>query len=146
MANLAAAAAGAALAFALIACSGTGASAPPDATQGDTSLASASAVVVGASEAVELLDERDDLVIIDVRTPEEFAGGHLAGAKLIDVQDPSFRAKVEALDRDVAYVVYCRAGNRSAVAVDIMQELGFVELYDAGGFADLAAAGADVES
>lgn len=99
-------------------------------------------IVVDADEAVEMLGERDDLQIIDVRTPAEFDGGHLAEAQLIDIQDPGFVEQVEDLDRDGAYLVYCRTGNRSAQAVSILRDLGFTELYDAGGLADLAAAGA----
>ena len=98
--------------------------------------------VVGAGEAVELLDARDDLVIIDVRTPGEYAEGALAASALIDIQAADFEQRIGELDRDAAYVVYCRSGNRSAQAVAIMADLGFTELYDAGGFADLAAAGA----
>ena len=98
--------------------------------------------VVGAEETVELLDARDDLVVIDVRTPQEYDEGALAASELIDIQAADFRQRIGELDRDVAYVVYCRSGNRSAQAVTIMADLGFTELYDAGGFADLAAAGA----
>lgn len=100
--------------------------------------------VIGADDAVQMLEDRDDLRIIDVRTPAEFEAGHLAAAQLLDVQDRGFVENLEALDRDAAYVVYCRTGNRSAHAVSIMRDLGFTELYDAGGLAELAAAGAPV--
>lgn len=126
----------AALTVAMAACSG--AAADIGATDERVS------VVIDAGEAVQMLDERDDLQIIDVRTPAEFEAGHLTAAQLIDVQDRSFVEHLEPLDRDAAYVVYCRSGNRSAQAVSIMRDLGFTELYDAGGLADLAAAGASV--
>jgi phage shock protein E len=100
--------------------------------------------VLDAASAVELLEGRDDVVIVDVRTPIEFAQGHLTGAELIDIQAADFTARIGELDPDGAYLVYCRSGNRSAHAVRAMAELGFGELYDAGGLADLARAGADV--
>jgi phage shock protein E len=98
--------------------------------------------LVAADEAVDLLGDRDDVTIIDVRTPEEFEDGHLDDAELFDIQASDFEERIAALDRDEPYVVYCRTGNRSAVAVELMEDLGFTEVYDAGGYADLADAGA----
>lgn len=79
-------------------------------------------------------------VLIDVRTPEEVADGAIQGAVNLDLQD-DFRAAIAELPRDDAYFVYCRTGNRSAQAVAIMAELGFVDVVDGGGYADLVAAG-----
>ncbi len=70
--------------------------------------------------------------VIDVRTPEEFAAGHLAGAVNINVQADDFDAKIGALDPEASYVVYCRSGNRSGVAVDRMSALGFTHAVNAG--------------
>lgn len=94
--------------------------------------------------AVELLEQGDDLVLIDVRTPEEFADGHVAGAEMIDIQAEDFADRIAELDPDATTVVYCRTGNRSARAAAYMDEQGFTDVYDAGGFADLAEAGASV--
>jgi phage shock protein E len=127
-------------ALALAGCTGaeadTGAP-PPVAAPSDVHIE-----VVDADRAVSLLADRDDLTIIDVRTPEEHAAGHVAGTELYDIQSPDFADRIAALDPEGAYLVYCRTGNRSAVAVQAMADLGFVEVYDAGGFDDLAAAGA----
>lgn len=73
-----------------------------------------------------------DAIIIDVRTPEEFAAGHLEGALLYNVQDPSFEANIAALDATATYVVYCRSGNRSAQAIERMKAVGFTTLTDLG--------------
>jgi len=81
-----------------------------------------------------------DTVIIDVRTADEFASGHLTGAVNVDVQSASFDAQVAQLPLDGEYVIYCRSGNRSAAAVERMQNLGFVTLTDAGGLDSAAAA------
>ncbi len=127
-------------ALALAACSNAGTS--KDAA-GQTT-ARPGAVTIGAEDAVALLEDRDDVQVIDVRTPQEFAQGHLDGAALIDIYDPGFRDDVAGLDRDASYLVYCRSGSRSSQAVALMQDLGFAEVYDAGGLATLAQAGATV--
>lgn len=73
------------------------------------------------------------LVVLDVRTPEEFAAGHLDGAVMIDFQSPSFAADVVALGEDTPVFVYCRSGNRSAQAVAAMVQLGFTDLTELDG-------------
>jgi phage shock protein E len=145
-------------AIAMSACASAGATADAPATDAadatDAGAADADAdagaaerpgvVRIGAQDAVSLLAERDDLTIIDVRTPEEFADGHLADAELVDIYEAAFRDEIDGLDRDGSYVLYCRSGNRSGQAAAFMQELGFAEVYDAGGLADLANAGATI--
>ncbi|MFD4470048.1 rhodanese-like domain-containing protein [Rhodococcus sp. NPDC058505] len=73
------------------------------------------------------------VVLIDVRTPAEFAAGHLDGARNIDLQSAAFDSSIAALDPDAAYLVYCRSGSRSAQAVARMEAAGFTRLTDAGG-------------
>ncbi len=83
-----------------------------------------------------------DFVILDVRTPSEFAAGHLAGAIMIDFNAGSFRAEVDKLDKNKRYLVYCRTDNRSGQAVAVMKDLGFKEVYDmTGGITAWTAAG-----
>ena len=94
---------------------------------------------VSASEAVKVLDSR---VVIDVRGPDEVAEGAIVGATVLDFNAGEFQAKIGDYDRNAAYLVYCRSGNRSGQAVAIMKELGFTDVIDAGAYADLAAAGA----
>lgn len=72
-------------------------------------------------------------VLLDVRTPEEYAAGHLAGATLIDYQSPEFEQKISELPRDKTYLVYCRSGRRSKGACEQMQQLGFPNLVDLQG-------------
>lgn len=80
--------------------------------------------------------------IIDVRTPEEFAAGHVAGALNINVESPTFADEIATLPKDETYVVYCRSGNRSAAAAAQMADAGFTDLYDVdAGLATLAEAG-----
>ena len=64
------------------------------------------------------------LVVLDVRTPDEFAAGHLAGAVDLDFYAATFGDDLAALDTGVPYVLYCRSGNRSADAREMMRSLG----------------------
>jgi rhodanese-related sulfurtransferase len=75
----------------------------------------------------------DDLVVLDVRTPEEFAEGHLEGAVLVDFYAADFADQLAALDTDVPYLVYCRSGNRSGQALGMMEQLGFASAVDVDG-------------
>ena len=97
---------------------------------------------VGAAEAARMLDSR---IVIDVRTPSEYAAGHIAGAQNISVEAADFASRIASLDKTAAYLVYCHSGRRSAIAADQMAAAGFNDIVDAGGMADLVAAGARVE-
>ena len=88
---------------------------------------------VSAADAASLLDDRPEVAIIDVRTPEEFGEGHIAGATMIDFYRADFRDRIAELDRDAPYVIYCRSGNRSGQTKDIMAELGFTDVTDIDG-------------
>jgi len=97
---------------------------------------------LSAKEASEL----KDVTIIDVRTPGEFNAGHLKGAKLIDIMDPDFNEIISGLDRKKSYLVYCRTGSRSRHAVNLMQQLGFENIYHMkNGIMDWEAEGLPVE-
>lgn len=89
--------------------------------------------IVHPDTAVDLLDDGTDRVLIDVRTPEEFDESHLDGALLIDFYRDDFEAALSELDRDQAYVIYCRSGNRSGQARELMAELGFTDVADIDG-------------
>jgi len=95
-----------------------------------------------AADAAGMVGSR---VVIDVRTPAEYAAGHIAGAQNIDVEAGDFATKIAALDKGAAYLVYCRSGRRSAIAADQMASAGFKDIADGGGMDALVAAGAPVE-
>ena len=79
------------------------------------------------------------VVILDVRTPGEFAEGYIVGARLIDFQNGNFETEIADLDKNATYAVYCRSGNRSGQAVKIMQDAGFLDLFNLeGGVIDWA--------
>ena len=90
----------------------------------------------------------DDAVLLDVRTPKEFAQGHIAGAINIDSSDPDFEQKLAALDRGKTYLVYCRTGRRSTQACVALDQLNFPGslLYNLdGGIVAWEKAGQDVK-
>lgn len=90
-------------------------------------------IVSADDAAATIADPPDDLVILDVRTPDEFAAGHIEGAVMLDFYREDFAEQVAALDRDVPYVIYCRSGSRSGQTRELMSELGFAAVDDVDG-------------
>lgn len=84
---------------------------------------------VTIEQAQELM-KNDKVVVLDVRTPGEYAGGHIEGAMLIDYNSPDFDKKISELDKDTEYVVYCHSGNRSGKAVKKMKDAGFTNTHN----------------
>lgn len=101
-------------------------------------VAAATGPAAGEASAAAALEA--GAVVIDVRTPEEFAVAHIEGAQLLDIRSADFAAGVAELDPDTEYVVYCRSGNRSATAREQMQAAG-LEVLDGGALEDMVAAG-----
>lgn len=75
------------------------------------------------------LNESQDAILLDVRTPEEYANGNIQGAVNIDYKSPDFEQKIAALDKNKTYLVYCLSGMRSGKAAERMSELGFTSIY-----------------
>jgi rhodanese-related sulfurtransferase len=100
----------------------------------------ATAAPAGSFTDVARQARAEGRVVIDVRTPEEVAAGAIAGATVIDFRDPGFAGAIAALDRSVAYVVYCRSGNRAGQAIAQMAALG-LDAVNGGGLEDMLAAG-----
>jgi rhodanese-related sulfurtransferase len=76
------------------------------------------------------LKEDDNAVLIDVRTPGEYNEGHIPNSVLMNIYDPSFAEKIQQLDRNKKYYIYCRSGNRSYHAGKYMIQLGFKNVYN----------------
>lgn len=72
-------------------------------------------------------------VVLDVRTPQEFAQGHIAGAVNVDVESPDFATRIAKRDKNVPYAVYCRSGRRSGIALELMVRQGFTTVYHLDG-------------
>lgn len=75
-------------------------------------------------EAQELIQK--GATVLDVRTKEEYAEGHIENATNIDFYEPTFEEKLKELDKTKQYVVHCKSGGRSSKATDLMGQLGFV--------------------
>lgn len=85
------------------------------------------------------IDVKKYAAVIDVRTADEFAMGHLAGAINIDVEAADFLSKAGTLDKTKAYILYCHSGRRAGIAVDELKANGFTgELVNAGGIDEAA--------
>jgi rhodanese-related sulfurtransferase len=69
--------------------------------------------------------------LLDVRTPEEFASGHIAGAVNISLQ--TLQSNLASVPKDQPVVIYCRSGNRSATAAQVLAEAGYTQVFDMGG-------------
>jgi phage shock protein E len=95
-----------------------------------------------SANAVAMMAAR---TVIDVRTPAEYAAGHIDGAQNIDVEAADFGAKIAALDKKAPYLVYCHSGRRSGIAATQMAAAGFTNIVDGGAMADLVAAGAKTQ-
>lgn len=85
---------------------------------------------ISGEEFHRLMQEHDNALVLDVRTPGEFHAGHISGAVNIDMMDFEFSAKVEAYDRSQPVLLYCRSGNRSYHAGNVMMKLGFEKVYN----------------
>ncbi len=83
-----------------------------------------------ASTLIQNNQNNPDFIIIDVRTPQEFAEGYVEDAIIIDFYAETFRNDLDNLDKNKTYLIYCRSGNRSGQALDIMAELSFNEVYN----------------
>jgi phage shock protein E len=95
--------------------------------------------LAGCAEPEQVVVE-DYAMVIDVRTPDEFNGGHLEGAERIGIADSDFIARIDALDRSADYYIYCRSGNRAGQAIDAMRDLGFTgELVNGGSVGNASA-------
>lgn len=126
----AAAAAGLVLASAgLAGCSSGGVSTSAGATASATPAAGSTLDPAAFAAAIK----QPGTVLVDVRTPAEFAAGHLPNATLIDFESPDFATKIAALDKTKTYALYCRSSNRSGQAMALMQQAGFTSVYHLGG-------------
>lgn len=87
-------------------------------------------------EAKTIMDTESDYIIIDARTTEEFAVGHIENAILIPEYEIAERAENELPDKDALILVYCRSGRRSKIASEELVKLGYTNVKEFGGIID----------
>lgn len=91
---------------------------------------------ITAEEAKNIMDTESDYVIIDARTEEEFAGGHIENAILIPEYEIAARAEKELPDKNQLILVYCRSGRRSKIASEELVKLDYTNVKEFGGIID----------
>ena len=87
-------------------------------------------------QAKTLMDTEKEYIIIDARTDEEFADGHIEGAIMIPEYEIADRAEKELPDKDALILVYCRSGRRSKIASEELAKLGYTNVKEFGGIID----------
>ena len=87
-----------------------------------------------SSEEAKAMMDTADVIILDVRTQEEFDAGHIEGAILIPYSEIAQRA--QELDKTATILIYCRSGRRSEIAARVLVDMGYPAVYDFGGILD----------
>ena len=93
-------------------------------------------VSITVQEAKQIMDTEEGYIILDVRTQEEYDGGHIPGAILIPNTEIEARAEEELPDKNQLILVYCRSGRRSKLAAEALVALGYTNIKEFGGIID----------
>ncbi|MBQ7092663.1 MAG: rhodanese-like domain-containing protein [Clostridia bacterium] len=91
---------------------------------------------ISMNEAIAMMEETTDYILLDVRTPEEFAEMHIPGAINIPNESIGTAEIPELPDKEQLILVYCRSGNRSKEASEKLANLGYSNIYEFGGIID----------
>ena len=91
---------------------------------------------ISSEAAKEMMDQDSSLIILDVRTAEEFNEGHIKGAVNISKTELESIVETAIQDKSSTILVYCLSGSRSALASQELSELGYLNVYDMGGISD----------
>ena len=91
---------------------------------------------ITAEEAKQIMDSEANYIILDVRTDEEYAEGHIPNAILIPDYEIEEKAEAILTDKNQTILVYCRSGNRSKSASEILVRLGYTDVREFGGIND----------
>ena len=91
---------------------------------------------VSQSDAAAMMERETDYILLDVRTQEEYAQGHIPGAIVVPDTEIEARAEEVLPDKDQLILVYCRSGRRSKNAAQILVELGYTNIKEFGGIID----------
>ncbi|RNC85019.1 MAG: rhodanese-like domain-containing protein [Winogradskyella sp.] len=85
------------------------------------------------ADEMKTIIEREDVQLIDVRTPSEFESVHIKSAQNIDFRSPTFDADIQKLDKSKPVLLYCKSGGRSAKCAKKLKDAGFEKVYDLDG-------------
>lgn len=95
-----------------------------------------SVVNITAEEGKTMMEEDATIILVDVRTEDEYKEEHIPGALLLPVDNLESLAPEMISDKEAVYIIYCRSGNRSATAAQQLIDLGYQNIYDMGGIID----------
>lgn len=116
---------------------GDNTAAPSEAVETKSIAVQAEYIKITAEEAKEMIDRGgEEVVVVDVRTLEEFAAGHIENALLIPDYEVEEKAAVMLPDKEATILVYCRSGRRSEIASRKLISMGYINVYDFGGIID----------
>ncbi|MBT8037671.1 MAG: rhodanese-like domain-containing protein [Verrucomicrobiae bacterium] len=119
---------------------------PKNTSQADQPPLGSTVKPVDATAMMELITQTSNIQILDLRTPAEFAAGHIKGSTNIDFKSPRFADNIDKLDKRPAYILYCRSGNRSRKSLETFKKHPFGTIYHLeGGFNAWQASGNPVE-
>lgn len=112
----------------------------------ETSSDAATDGVIEVAEFAEKIKQSPEAQLIDVRTAEEFAAGHLPGARNWDYLDGTLTEQIKTLDQSKPVFVYCKSGGRSGKSYQQLKKAGFVSVYDLkGGYTKWNSSKMDIE-
>jgi rhodanese-related sulfurtransferase len=112
---------------------------------GATTIQAQPNAILSVTDFEKEVTSKTEKIILDVRTPSEYKSGHLAEAKLMNVNDENFKQQISVLQKDKPVYVYCAAGVRSNKAAKILRQEGFTNVFElSGGIQAWQAAGKPV--
>lgn len=91
---------------------------------------------INVDEAYVLIQnntKNQNFIILDIRTKEEYENVHIKNSIMIDFYSETFENELDELDKNKTYLIYCRTGRRTGLTLDIMEDLGFIEVYNMAG-------------
>ncbi len=94
-----------------------------------TTITAQNKVSVSSKQVSSMLLKDKKIIVLDVRTAEEFSYGHIKGALNIDIRQPDAFSKIDKLNKNAKYIVHCRTNHRSGIAVNHMIQSEFKNIY-----------------
>ncbi len=115
--------------------SGSSETAKPSASPSGEVTMNTAYMTISPADAKDLI-RKENITLVDVRTPEEYQEGHIPQAVLLPLDDIELKAKDILPNKNAVIIVYCRSGRRSKIASDELSNMGYKTVYDLGGIID----------
>jgi rhodanese-related sulfurtransferase len=90
-------------------------------------------LTISPEKAHQMMNTEEDFILLDVRQPEEFAEGHIKGAKLLPVDEIAQKASSVLPDKNARILIYCRSGMRAGTAAKQLDKMGYTNVFSFGG-------------